>query len=84
MHLVQFAAEDNLVEFRDHLPRAEFAQGTAIGTRWALRVLLGSIGKVQAFFDLLLQVFTKGLFLNQDVSRAGYSHVLKLLVVLIV
>ena len=84
MHLVQFAAEDNLVKFRDHLPGAKFAESTAIGTGRALRVLPGSVGEVQALLDLLFQVFTERLFFNQNVSRAGDCHVPKLLVVLIV
>ena len=43
-------------------------------------MFFGRIGKAYSTFNLLLQFFAESLVLDQDMSRAGKCHVLKLLV----
>ena len=64
-----FCAEDDAVEFRDHLTRAEGAEVTAITARWATGVLTGKLAEVGAVLNLVLEVLAGFLAVDQDVPR---------------
>ena len=65
---VDLIVENDLVEFRDHLPLAKLAQVAAPLTGRAARVLFRDRAKVGSVGDLLFQFQTFGFVADQNVS----------------
>ena len=51
LHLVQWGAEHDGVEFLDHLARTERTQVTALAARGAGGIVLGNLSEIGAAFD---------------------------------
>ena len=74
MHLIQFAAEYDLVKLRHHLARAEFAQRSAVFAGRALRMFFRHVSEFRPVRNLLLEGRTLSFIGNQNVSSACASH----------
>lgn len=66
--------EDDLIELRDHLALAEFAEFAALLARRALRVLLGERGEVCAALDFLFELGAGGFVLDENVTGRCFDH----------
>ena len=76
--LLDLAGEDDLVELRDHLARAEGAEGTTRLAGGAGRVFGGEVGEVGAALDFGLELVGLGLVGDQNVGslrRLGLCQV---------
>ena len=72
--LAHFAFENGLIEFLDHLPRAEFTQAASMLARGAGGMFPCNCRKVGAGFNLFLEVFADLLACHQNVAGSGSCH----------
>ena len=73
LDFVDVGAEDDLVEFGDHLAWTERAEITTAFTGRTGRMFAGQIGKIGTADNLAFQFFTEGFVINQNMSCSGLS-----------
>ena len=74
LHRIYVGAENHLIEFRHHLPRAEGTKVATLRARRAAGVLLGDIAKIGAGFDFGFQLLTLFFAGYENVSRCCFRH----------
>ncbi|MDT4854082.1 hypothetical protein FQZ97_883690 [compost metagenome] len=74
LHDVERGAEDDGVEFLDHLAAAEGAEVAAVAAGGAGGVLFGDFSEIGAGFDGGFEFVALGFGGNQDVAGSGSGH----------